>query len=65
MKKKNGYVLEWERDELGFEDINAQAMRRAITKWEKARGIYIEKLHSDFFFGNKARKRKQNDDRTE
>jgi hypothetical protein len=59
VKKMNGKTLEIEREDNGFSDINAQAVRAAIIQWEKRRGLYIEKLHNDFLFGNPSRRRRR------
>jgi len=58
----NGKTLEIEREENGFAEINAQAVRAAIIRWEKRRGLYIEKLHNDFLFGKGSKRRKRNDE---
>jgi hypothetical protein len=59
VKRMNGKTLEIEREDNGFADINAQAVRAAIIRWEKRRGLYIEKVHNDFLFGKASKRRKR------
>lgn len=47
----NGKVLEWELDETGFADFDAQYIRNAIDRWERKRNGETIKTRFNFKFG--------------
>lgn len=60
----NGKVLEWELDETGFADFDAQAVRIAIERWECARFGDQPKQRFQFKFGRAAYHAKRNHRKT-
>ncbi len=54
MKMMNGKVLEWELEETGFAEFDAQCIRMAIDRWERRRNGETIKTRFNFKFGKAA-----------
>jgi hypothetical protein len=56
----NGKVLEWELDETGFADFDAQAVRAAVDRWERNRFGDKQRERFKFKFGKVVQYAKRN-----